>query len=816
MEINSREVNLKIDSRIITHLGEALIDNEKIALLELIKNSSDADANNCNIEIDTSYKSQYGKGRIIIEDDGNGMTPFIIENAFLKIATSFKVDHQKISPKFKRQAQGNKGIGRLSLNQLGRFISVDTKVDTDLTDFFSDEEIYENFGYPTKQLMKKNNEKFFYHLEIDWENYNVSSKTVESVKLELQTSIFNDMVFSHKKSHGTRIEVLGLKGIDFWRSSQTQKEIELDILEFLNPYLDERYNFYVTINLDNKKFTSDKYDLSDIENNYLSKADFTFDSKTSLMNLNITRSKKYIDYKVDELIKKLKGWDLDLIDEKPIRKYYEYWSHNSLTFDLSSIESANLTTTNVRFDRFIKYTDNILSDKGKMEQEKFFLPGDFKGVIYGFDFSAGSPISKRFRKVMEEIRGVKLYRNNFRIFPYGSKNDDWLKMSDYNLRNKGVIFKQHSSTGFINIDGEDNLKRLKELTNRQGLLLDNYGTNFILIVQEIVYKNIAKSDRIFTEYFDFRRKEVHDLKENQIIEIAGMHFKKNGDKIAETEEKLNNLLANFNKLENNERVKEVESIRDSAANLKNIVTLKEYQVAEIEKHLEEFAPIMGATIIAETLSHEIIRLSNNIKTHSLKARKALKNDDKEEALTNILRIDSSNKFLSRYASILDVNSFSRRRKYTVKSIKSKLEEVLKDSPLLTYGNTTIEYSIIGTDFHVEMIEDSFKIIIENMIINSTYWLDKIKINNPCINFELNAVLGKLIIFDNGLGIDKYVEKYIFEEFVTNKPEGDGRGMGLYIVTTLLNEIGATIRLEDERNEYGNLFKFVITFPEVGA
>lgn len=295
-----------------------------------------------------------------------------------------------------------------------------------------------------------------------------------------------------------------------------------------------------------------------------------------------------------------------------------------------------------------------------------------------------------------------------------------------------------------------------------------------------------------------------------------MHFKKNGDKIAETEEKLNNLLANINKLENNERVKEVESIRDSAANLRNVVALKEYQVAETEKHLEEFAPIMGATIIAETLSHEIIRLSNNIKTHSLMARKALKNDDKEEVLTNILRIDSSNKFLSRYASLLDVNSFSRRRKYTVKSIKSKLEEVLNDSPLLTYGNTTIEYKIIGTDFHVEIIEESFKIIIENMIINSTYWLDKIKVNNPCINFELDDLLGKLIIFDNGLGIDKYVEKYIFEEFVTNKPEGDGRGMGLYIVTTLLNEIGATIRLEDERNEHGNLFKFVITFPEVGA
>ncbi|MTW25427.1 ATP-binding protein, partial [Streptococcus pneumoniae] len=77
--MNKKEVNLTIDSRIISHLGEALIDNEKIALLELIKNASDAAANYCNIEIDTLYlyQSEYGQGRIIIEDDGNGMTPYI-------------------------------------------------------------------------------------------------------------------------------------------------------------------------------------------------------------------------------------------------------------------------------------------------------------------------------------------------------------------------------------------------------------------------------------------------------------------------------------------------------------------------------------------------------------------------------------------------------------------------------------------------------------------------------------------------------------------------------------------------------------------
>ena len=98
-----------------------------------------------------------------------------------------------------------------------------------------------------------------------------------------------------------------------------------------------------------------------------------------------------------------------------------------------------------------------------------------------------------------------------------------------------------------------------------------------------------------------------------------------------------------------------------------------------------------------------------------------------------------------------------------------------------------------------------------MLINSTYWLDKIKVESPNIIFELDDVLGKLTIFDNGIGIDKSVENHLFEEFVTNKPTEDGRGMGLYIVTTLLNEIGATIKLNQERNQYDNLFKFVITF-----
>ena len=87
--MNTLIKSLKVDARLISHLGEALIDSNKVALMELIKNSSDADATVCKIDIDTDFENDKGKGKILIEDNGIGMNSYIIENSFLKIASSF-------------------------------------------------------------------------------------------------------------------------------------------------------------------------------------------------------------------------------------------------------------------------------------------------------------------------------------------------------------------------------------------------------------------------------------------------------------------------------------------------------------------------------------------------------------------------------------------------------------------------------------------------------------------------------------------------------------------------------------------------------
>ena len=73
-------------------LGDQLIRNERVALVELIKNSYDADADwvevrfeNFNDDMSASERS-----RIVIEDNGNGMKPDEIRSSWMNPATPHK------------------------------------------------------------------------------------------------------------------------------------------------------------------------------------------------------------------------------------------------------------------------------------------------------------------------------------------------------------------------------------------------------------------------------------------------------------------------------------------------------------------------------------------------------------------------------------------------------------------------------------------------------------------------------------------------------------------------------------------------------
>lgn len=107
-------VGFRFAPSILGRLGEELVPNLDQAIIELIRNSYDADASECLVEI----KIDPQMGNVIrVSDDGSGMTESIIKNNWLVLGGSSK-ESRKITPKGRRTV-GDKGLGRLAALRAG-------------------------------------------------------------------------------------------------------------------------------------------------------------------------------------------------------------------------------------------------------------------------------------------------------------------------------------------------------------------------------------------------------------------------------------------------------------------------------------------------------------------------------------------------------------------------------------------------------------------------------------------------------------------------------------------------------------------------
>ncbi len=125
--IKKENVKFRPKAEILIQLGDQLIKNEGIALLELIKNSYDADAKKCDVTLDNLNIEE--KGTIIIEDDGSGMTFDVIKHVWMEPGNTHKrsdVLSGKRTP-LGRLPIGEKGIGRFGIHKLGKSIEIVSK-----------------------------------------------------------------------------------------------------------------------------------------------------------------------------------------------------------------------------------------------------------------------------------------------------------------------------------------------------------------------------------------------------------------------------------------------------------------------------------------------------------------------------------------------------------------------------------------------------------------------------------------------------------------------------------------------------------------
>jgi signal transduction histidine kinase len=131
------------------------------------------------------------------------------------------------------------------------------------------------------------------------------------------------------------------------------------------------------------------------------------------------------------------------------------------------------------------------------------------------------------------------------------------------------------------------------------------------------------------------------------------------------------------------------------------------------------------------------------------------------------------------------------------------EERWKDFPI------NIKLSTDDMPFFVRINKGKLIQIIDNLILNSEYWLKEDikqgKIKKGVVT--VNMLFPYVQVYDNGRGIDPTVEEILFEPFISTKI--DGRGLGLFIVKQLLNSEGCDIVLLLDRNKKRRLFKFQI-------
>lgn len=123
-----KEVRFKPRARLLLQLGEQLIKNEKIAMLELVKNAYDADSSKVDIIMENIDNKD--KACMVIEDDGVGMDFSIITNEWMEPGSDFKkklYESGTRTSKYGRLPLGEKGIGRFAAHKLGDKIELITR-----------------------------------------------------------------------------------------------------------------------------------------------------------------------------------------------------------------------------------------------------------------------------------------------------------------------------------------------------------------------------------------------------------------------------------------------------------------------------------------------------------------------------------------------------------------------------------------------------------------------------------------------------------------------------------------------------------------
>ncbi|WP_319542720.1 ATP-binding protein [uncultured Pseudodesulfovibrio sp.] len=204
-----KSVNFKTNVQLKSVVGKDLINDDSIAIIELVKNSYDAFSPNADILFQNikgaSSEDELADACIMISDSGKGMTISDIEEKWLNIAYS-----EKKNAKDKlRQLAGNKGVGRFSCDRLGKELNLYTR--------------------------QTGNE--IVHLFVDWTRFEIDSqdKEIQHIDIELRTISQDELFDSVGIRHFEQGTILHISNLRNPWGTKKLKALRKALERFANP-----------------------------------------------------------------------------------------------------------------------------------------------------------------------------------------------------------------------------------------------------------------------------------------------------------------------------------------------------------------------------------------------------------------------------------------------------------------------------------------------------------------------------------------------------------------------------------------------------